>query len=150
MLDRVPTPWLITSGAGAVLAITAAFGGVHPVPVPPTPELTVGDSFTGSDLTMTVVARASSGSGAIAPSSTSPSRSTRNIATMPRLHARGYTQMLGAGFLVGGRADAVAQSCTQSSICGTPPGRPTAANSSSWRTVPPERRSMRARTITFA
>lgn len=54
-LDRVPTPWLITGGTGAVLALTAGFGGLNAVPEPAVPELTVGESFSGSDLLMTVV-----------------------------------------------------------------------------------------------
>ncbi|UNK71326.1 hypothetical protein [Microbacterium sp. H1-D42] len=55
MLDRVPTPWLITGGTGAALALTAAFGGLNGVSEPQIPELTVGESFSGSDLLMTVI-----------------------------------------------------------------------------------------------
>ncbi|MFD5226256.1 hypothetical protein ACFWHT_11605 [Microbacterium sp. NPDC058342] len=53
--DMIPTPWLITGGTGALLAFTAAFGGLDTVPAPPAPELAVGDEFTGSDLSITVV-----------------------------------------------------------------------------------------------
>jgi hypothetical protein len=54
-IDLIPTPWLIT-GAGAVaLGATAAFGGLATAPVEPIPELSVGESFRGSDFDMTVL-----------------------------------------------------------------------------------------------
>lgn len=53
--DLVPTPWLVTAAGGALLAATAAFGGLAPAPTPQTPVLTVGETHTGSDLDITVL-----------------------------------------------------------------------------------------------
>lgn len=54
MLSLIPTPWLITAGGAIVLAMTAGFGGLADAPVKPVPTVTVGQQFTGGDLTMTV------------------------------------------------------------------------------------------------
>ena len=52
--DRVPVKWLGGIATGVVLVATAAFGGLEAVAVPPLPELTAGESFTGAALEMTV------------------------------------------------------------------------------------------------
>lgn len=54
-IDLIPTSWLITGTGAVLLATTAAFGGLTSVPVPPTPEVAVGEAHAGSDLEMTVV-----------------------------------------------------------------------------------------------
>lgn len=55
-IDLIPTKWLV-AGAGAVgLVATAGFGGLQTVAPPATPELSVGDTYTGSDLEITVTA----------------------------------------------------------------------------------------------
>lgn len=51
----MPTPWLVTAAGGALLALTAAFGGLNEVPDTPPAELGVGETFVGSDLSMTVL-----------------------------------------------------------------------------------------------
>lgn len=54
-IDLVPTSWLI-AGAGAVLlAATAVFGGLEAAAVDPTPTVALDESFSGSDLKMSVV-----------------------------------------------------------------------------------------------
>ncbi|MDR2998686.1 MAG: hypothetical protein LBU78_11280 [Microbacterium sp.] len=53
--DKVPTGWIIT-GAGALrLGATAAFGGLAPQEQPRPVEISAGESYTGSQLDMTVV-----------------------------------------------------------------------------------------------
>ena len=52
--ELIPTPWLITAAGAVLLGTTAAFGGLDAVPETPIPELVVGDSFSGSDMTFTV------------------------------------------------------------------------------------------------
>lgn len=52
--DRVPAKWIGGIATAAVLASTAAFGGLSAVAVPPLPELAVGETFTGAGLELTV------------------------------------------------------------------------------------------------
>ncbi|GGM61565.1 hypothetical protein [Microbacterium saperdae] len=54
-IDLIPTSWLLTAGGAALLATTALFGGLQAAAVDPLPELAAGDTFSGSDLEMTVV-----------------------------------------------------------------------------------------------
>lgn len=54
-IDLIPTPWLITGAGAVLLAGTAVFGGLEAAPVEPTPELAVGETYTGSDLEITVI-----------------------------------------------------------------------------------------------
>lgn len=51
--ELIPTPWLITASGAALLATTAAFGGLADAPEP-LPELAVGESYSGADFTFTV------------------------------------------------------------------------------------------------
>lgn len=52
--DRVPAKWIGGIATAAVLASTAAFGGLSAVAVAPLPELAVGEMFTGAQLQITV------------------------------------------------------------------------------------------------
>ncbi|MBO0979686.1 hypothetical protein [Microbacterium sp. SD291] len=54
-VDLVPTPWLVTGAGAVLLATTAAFGGLEAMPATAVPELSVGDTYRGSDLELTVV-----------------------------------------------------------------------------------------------
>lgn len=54
-IDLVPTSWLVTGVAGVLLATTAVFGGLETAPAEPLPALAVGDAYSGSDLSMTIV-----------------------------------------------------------------------------------------------
>ncbi|WP_344819054.1 hypothetical protein [Microbacterium soli] len=54
MASLVPTPWLITAGGAALLAATAAFGGLETVPPQPIPTVEPGEQYSGSDLELTV------------------------------------------------------------------------------------------------
>lgn len=54
-IDLIPTSWLLTGAGAVLLAGTALFGGLEAAAVDPTPEVAVGETFTGSDLEMTVV-----------------------------------------------------------------------------------------------
>lgn len=54
-IDLIPTSWLITGAGAALLATTAAFGGLATAPADPIPELAIGDTFKGSDFEFTVV-----------------------------------------------------------------------------------------------
>ena len=54
-IDLIPTPWLITGAGAVLLACTAAFGGLEAVPEEPIPEIAVGDTYSGSDLEITVL-----------------------------------------------------------------------------------------------
>jgi hypothetical protein len=54
-IDLIPTSWLITGAGAVLLATTAIFGGLEAAAVDPTPVVAVGETFTGSDLEMTVV-----------------------------------------------------------------------------------------------
>ncbi|MBS0023955.1 hypothetical protein [Microbacterium paraoxydans] len=55
-IDLIPTPWLLTAAGALLLAGTAVFGGLEAAAVDPTPEVAVGETYTGSDLELTVVA----------------------------------------------------------------------------------------------
>lgn len=54
-IDLIPTSWMITGAGAVILATTAAFGGLATAAVDPIPQLAVGETFTGSDLEMTVL-----------------------------------------------------------------------------------------------
>lgn len=54
-IDLIPTGWLITGAGAVLLGATAMFGGLEAVAAPPTPELSVGETFAGSDFEMTVI-----------------------------------------------------------------------------------------------
>ncbi len=54
-VNLVPTPWIITAAGAALLGMTAAFGGLETVPPQSAPTISVGDAYSGSDLSMTVV-----------------------------------------------------------------------------------------------
>lgn len=54
-IDLIPTSWLITGAGAALLATTAAFGGLATAPADPVPEVAVGDTYVGSGLEITVV-----------------------------------------------------------------------------------------------
>lgn len=54
-IDLIPTRWLLLGGAAILLSTTAVFGGLETAPASPLPEVEVGETFTGSDLEMTVV-----------------------------------------------------------------------------------------------
>lgn len=54
-IDLIPTSWLITGAGAVLLATTAVFGGLEAAAVDPIPVVEVGETFTGSDLEMTVV-----------------------------------------------------------------------------------------------
>ncbi|MGW9157170.1 MULTISPECIES: hypothetical protein [unclassified Microbacterium] len=54
-IDLIPTSWLITGAGAVLLATTAVFGGLEAAAVDPTPVVEVGETFTGSELEMTVV-----------------------------------------------------------------------------------------------
>lgn len=54
MASLIPTPWLITAGGAILLAATAGFGGLADAAVAPVPTVTVGEQYSGSDLTLTV------------------------------------------------------------------------------------------------
>ncbi|MGX1934158.1 hypothetical protein [Microbacterium resistens] len=53
-VGRIPTAWLITAGAGLLLASTAAFGGLATVADDP-PRLTAGGEYAGAGFEMSVV-----------------------------------------------------------------------------------------------
>lgn len=55
-IDLIPTPWLLTAAGALLLAGTAVFGGLEAAAVDPTPDVAVGETYTGSDLELTVVA----------------------------------------------------------------------------------------------
>lgn len=54
-IDLIPTSWFLPGAGAVLLAATAVFGGLEAAAVDPTPAVTVGETFTGSDLEMTVV-----------------------------------------------------------------------------------------------
>jgi hypothetical protein len=54
-IDLIPTSWLITGAGAALLATTALFGGLEAAAVDPIPDLTIGETFSGSEFEMTVV-----------------------------------------------------------------------------------------------
>jgi len=54
-IDLIPTRWLITGAGAVLLGATALFGGLEAAAVEPTPQLSVGETFAGSDFEMTVV-----------------------------------------------------------------------------------------------
>lgn len=54
-IDLIPTSWLITGAGAVLLATTAVFGGLEAAAVDPTPVVAVGETFSGSDLDMTVI-----------------------------------------------------------------------------------------------
>lgn len=54
-IDLIPTTWLVAGVGAVLLATTAAFGGLAPAPVEPTPVIGLGDTYAGSDLEFTVV-----------------------------------------------------------------------------------------------
>ena len=54
-IDLIPTSWLITGAGAVLLATTALFGGLEAAAVDPIPDLTIGETFSGSDFEMTVV-----------------------------------------------------------------------------------------------
>lgn len=54
MASLIPTTWLITAGGALLLGTTAVFGGLADAPVAPVPTVSVGEQYSGSDLTMTV------------------------------------------------------------------------------------------------
>lgn len=54
-IDLVPTSWLLTGAGAALLGVTALFGGLEAAAVDPTPAVSVGEAFSGSDFRMTVV-----------------------------------------------------------------------------------------------
>ena len=54
-IDLIPTSWLITGAGAVLLATTAVFGGLEAAAVDPIPVVAVGETFSGSDLDMTVV-----------------------------------------------------------------------------------------------
>ena len=54
-IDLIPTSWLITGAGALLLAGTAVFGGLEAAAVDPIPALEVGDTYTGSDLELSVV-----------------------------------------------------------------------------------------------
>ncbi|MFE6735132.1 hypothetical protein [Microbacterium sp. NPDC057650] len=53
--DKVPTGWIITGAGAILLGATAAFGGLAPQEQPKPVEISAGESYTGSQLDMTVV-----------------------------------------------------------------------------------------------
>ena len=52
--DRVPTKWFITAATGVFLLATAAFGGLADAETPATPSINAGETFSSSQLSMTV------------------------------------------------------------------------------------------------
>ncbi|MEJ1923532.1 hypothetical protein [Microbacterium sp. KHB019] len=53
-IDLIPTSWMITGAGAVLLAATALFGGLEAAAVDPIPVISVGETFAGSDLEMTV------------------------------------------------------------------------------------------------
>jgi hypothetical protein len=51
---KVPTRWFISALVALFLAASAAFGGLEDADTPPTPQLDVGESFTGTQLRIAV------------------------------------------------------------------------------------------------
>lgn len=76
-IDLIPTSWLLTGAGAVLLATTAIFGGLEASAVSPTPVIEVGETFTGSDLEMTVIGvelRDDRGSAALFPDEESGER----------------------------------------------------------------------------
>jgi hypothetical protein len=51
--SKFSTKWIGGIATALILASTAAFGGLAPVPQPPLPELAAGETFTGAGMEMT-------------------------------------------------------------------------------------------------
>lgn len=54
LTDRTPTPWLITGLTTVLLGFSAVFGGLNDAPVQAAPIMEPGDTYEGTELTITV------------------------------------------------------------------------------------------------
>ena len=52
--DKLPTRWLVTSVLAVLLALSALLGGLDDAPATPVPKLAPGDSYTGTQLKISV------------------------------------------------------------------------------------------------
>jgi hypothetical protein len=110
-IDLIPTPWLITGAGALLLATTAVFGGLEAAPVDPVPAIAVGETFSGSDLDMTVVGvelRSDRGNTSVFPDEEKDERvlivtvDVTNTFSSPRASAVGGKTPLVDGILIDG------------------------------------------------